>query len=138
MKLRDIQLRDQNRSALPGVEFVLPDRRFLRLDHRRSLALKMRQAAWQRLPQVVDELLRLRADVGARCGTRIGQTALREASSQGDAAITAMLIDAGADVNVCTWEGAKPGSPGISALGMAQQRGNVDVVQLLIAAGAQE
>ena len=94
-------------------------------------------AAWQRLPQVVEELLRLRANVGARCGTRIGQTALWEASSQGDAAITAMLIDAGADVNVCTWEGAKPGSPGISALGMAQQRGNVDVVQLLIAAGAQ-
>ncbi|HJU42777.1 MAG TPA: ankyrin repeat domain-containing protein [Vicinamibacterales bacterium] len=76
----------------------------------------------------VKALLRQGADVNAAHGD--GMTALHWAASHGDAAMTQMLLSAGANVRATTRLG------GITPLHLASQAGHAPVVAALIAAGA--
>jgi uncharacterized protein len=77
----------------------------------------------------VKALLKTGADVNAAQGD--GMTALHWAASNGDAALTQMLLSAGANVRATTRLG------GITPLHMASQSGHAAVVAALIAAGAE-
>ena len=85
-------------------------------------AAKARDAA------AVKTLLKQGADVNAAQGD--GMTALHWAATNGDAALTQMLLAAGANIRATTRLG------GITALHMASQAGHAQVVAALIAAGA--
>jgi ankyrin repeat protein len=85
-------------------------------------AAKARDAA------AVKALLKSGADVNAAQGD--GMTALHWAAQNGDAALTQMLLSAGANIRATTRLG------GITALHMASQAGHGQVVAALIAAGA--
>jgi ankyrin repeat protein len=85
-------------------------------------AAKARDAA------TVKTLLQQGADVNAAHGD--GMTALHWAATNGDAALTQMLLAAGANIRATTRLG------GITALHMASQGGHAQVVAALIAAGA--
>jgi ankyrin repeat protein len=76
----------------------------------------------------VKALLKNGADVNAAQGD--GMTALHWAASNGDAALTQMLLSAGANIRATTRLG------GITPLHMASQSGHASVVAALIAAGA--
>ena len=76
----------------------------------------------------VKALLKNGADVNAAQGD--GMTALHWAASNGDAALTQMLLSAGANVRATTRLG------GITPLLLASQNGHAAVVAALIAAGA--
>ncbi|HWI17141.1 MAG TPA: ankyrin repeat domain-containing protein, partial [Vicinamibacterales bacterium] len=77
----------------------------------------------------VKALLKNGADVNVAQGD--GMTALHWAASHGDAALTQMLLSAGANVRATTRLG------GITPLHMASQSGHAAVVAALIAAGAE-
>jgi uncharacterized protein len=77
----------------------------------------------------VRELLKSGADVNGAAGD--GMTALHWAASRGDAAMTQMLLSAGANIRATTRLGA------ITALHLASQGGHAGVVAALIAAGAE-
>ncbi len=85
-------------------------------------AAKARDAA------AVKALLKNGADVNGAQGD--GMTALHWAASNGDAALTQMLLSAGANIRATTRLG------GITPLHMASQGGHAAVVAALIAAGA--
>ena len=85
-------------------------------------AAKARDAA------AVKALLKNGADVNAAQGD--GMTALHWAASNGDAALTQMLLSAGANIRATTRLG------GITPLLMASQAGHAQVVATLLAAGA--
>lgn len=85
-------------------------------------AAKARDAA------AVRALLKNGADVNAAQGD--GMTALHWAATNGDAALTQMLLSAGANIRATTRLG------GITPLHMASQAGHAAVVAALIAAGA--
>lgn len=85
-------------------------------------------AAKARDVAAVKALLKSGADVNAAQGD--GMTALHWAASSGDAALTQMLLAAGANIRATTRLG------GITALHMASQAGHSQVVAALIAAGA--
>jgi uncharacterized protein len=85
-------------------------------------AAKARDAA------AVRALLKQGADVNAAQGD--GMTALHWAASNGDAALTQMLLSAGANIRATTRLGA------ITPLLMASQAGHAQVVATLLAAGA--
>ncbi len=76
----------------------------------------------------VKALLKQGADVNAAQGD--GMTALHWAATNGDAALTQMLLSAGANIRATTRLG------GITAMHMASQGGHAQVVAALIAAGA--
>jgi len=76
----------------------------------------------------VKALLKNGADVNAAQGD--GMTALHWAATNGDAALTQMLLSAGANIRATTRLG------GITSLHMASQGGHAAVVAALIAAGA--
>jgi uncharacterized protein len=77
----------------------------------------------------VRALLKNGADVNAAQGD--GMTALHWAAANGDAALTQMLLSAGANIRATTRLG------GITPLLMASQAGYADVVAALLAAGAE-
>ena len=85
-------------------------------------AAKARDAA------AVKALLKQGADVNAAQGD--GMTALHWAAANGDAALTQMLLSAGANIRATTRLG------GITPLLMASQSGHAQVVAALLAAGA--
>ena len=85
-------------------------------------AAKARDAA------AVKALLKSGADVNAAQGD--GMTALHWAATNGDAALTQMLLSAGANIRATTRLG------GITPLLMASQAGHAQVVAALLAAGA--
>ncbi|HEX6163856.1 MAG TPA: ankyrin repeat domain-containing protein [Vicinamibacterales bacterium] len=85
-------------------------------------AAKARDAA------AVKALLKNGADVNAAQGD--GMTALHWAATNGDAALTQMLLSAGANIRATTRLG------GITPLLMASQAGHAQVVAALLAAGA--
>ena len=85
-------------------------------------AAKARDAA------AVKALLKSGADVNAAQGD--GMTALHWAATNGDAAVTQMLLSAGANIRATTRLG------GITPLLMASQSGHAQVVAALLAAGA--
>ena len=62
-------------------------------------------AACRNLSSVLHELLSIRLDLDAGDGTRIARIAWWEPALEGNANIMRVLIDAGADVNVCTRSG---------------------------------
>src|SRR5688572_22499073 len=85
-------------------------------------------AAKARDAVAVKALLKQGADVNAAQGD--GMTALHWAAANGDAALTQMLLSAGANIRATTRLG------GITAMHMASQGGHAQVVSALIAAGA--
>jgi ankyrin repeat protein len=85
-------------------------------------------AAKARDAVAVKALLKNGADVNAAQGD--GMTALHWAATNGDAALTRMLLSAGANIRATTRLG------GITALHMASESGHAQVVAALIAAGA--
>jgi ankyrin repeat protein len=85
-------------------------------------------AAKARDAVAVKALLKNGADVNAAQGD--GMTALHWAATNGDAALTQMLLSAGANIRATTRLG------GITALHMASQAGHAAVVAALVAAGA--
>ncbi|MEO7135649.1 MAG: ankyrin repeat domain-containing protein, partial [Vicinamibacterales bacterium] len=85
-------------------------------------------AAKARDAVAVRALLKQGVDVNAAQGD--GMTALHWAATNGDAALTQMLLSAGANVRATTRLG------GITAMHMASQGGHGQVVAALIAAGA--
>ena len=85
-------------------------------------------AAKARDAVAVKALLKNGADVNAAQGD--GMTALHWAAANGDAALTQMLLSAGANIRATTRLG------GITALHMASEAGQAQVVAALIAAGA--
>jgi ankyrin repeat protein len=87
-----------------------------------AAAAKARDAA------AVKALLKTGADVNASQGD--GMTALHWAASHGDAAMTQMLLAAGANIRATTRLG------GITPLHVASQAGQAQVVAVLVAAGA--
>jgi ankyrin repeat protein len=85
-------------------------------------------AAKARDAVAVKALLKNGADVNAAQGD--GMTALHWAATNGDAALTQMLLSAGANIRATTRLG------GITAMHMASQGGHAEVVAALITAGA--
>jgi ankyrin repeat protein len=85
-------------------------------------------AAKKKDSATVKELLRNGADVNAAQGD--GMTALHWAAANGDAALTRMLLSAGANIRATTRLG------GITPLLMASEAGHAEVVATLLAAGA--
>jgi ankyrin repeat protein len=89
---------------------------------------RVAEAARRREASAVRALLQDGVDVNAAQGD--GMTALHWAAQHGDAALTQMLLSAGANVRATTRLG------GITPLHMASQGGHATVVAALIAAGA--
>jgi len=91
-------------------------------------AADVADAARARDAVAVKALLKHGADVNAAQGD--GMTALHWAAVNGDAALTQMLLSAGANLRATTRLG------GITAMHMASQGGHAQVVAALVAAGA--
>ena len=94
----------------------------------RGAGADVADAAKARDAAAVKALLKQGADVNAAQGD--GMTALHWAAANGDAALTQMLLSAGANIRATTRLG------GITAMHMASQGGHAQVVAALIAAGA--
>lgn len=92
-------------------------------------AADVADAAKARDAAAVKALLKNGADVNAAQGD--GMTALHWAARNGDAALTQMLLSAGANIRATTRLG------GITPLLMASQAGHAQVVAALLAAGAE-
>ncbi|OCL11404.1 ankyrin, partial [Glonium stellatum] len=86
--------------------------------------------AYNASPELVQFLLSSGADVNAEAGIEGSLTVIQAAALRGHIMIVLLLLDAGADVS------ADPAERGRSAVDAAAEYGRLDMVQVLLNAGA--